>query len=151
MEKFKPLFNNEPKEPRVLFNNNNFGSKRDSKKINKEIFILKLKMFFLSIQRFPALLLKFFRKSLFGLLKLWGSVLLIITLFFLYVTEGYSMLYYKISVGFEKSKIERIKFNIIKEKKQLYESEKNITCYKNQLTRIVDDEIIDLKYCKWSK
>ena len=49
---------------------------RTESQINKDIFKLKIKQFLLNFHHFPTLLVHFFRKTFFGLLKLLGVIVL---------------------------------------------------------------------------
>lgn len=123
-------------------------NKRSEKDINKQIFILKIKSFLLKIKHFPALLKDFLKYTLVGLLKLWGIVLFLIIIAFLYFTDSYSSIYYKVHITIEKSKVDRIESSIAKQQLELKEAQENLSCYKNQFTRIANSQEVLIWYCK---
>ena len=125
----------------------NDQNKRE-KEINKQMFMLKIKQFFLKFNHFPALIKNFIKKTLFGLLRLWGIILVILIFLFLYFTDSFTTLYYKVKINFEKSNIESLERIISNKKLELIESKKDMSCYKNQFKRIANSEFVDINYCK---
>jgi len=118
------------------------------KDLDRQMFFLKIKMFFLKLMHFPALLLDFLKNSLFSLTKLWGIVLFWIIILFLYLTDSYTTIYYKVLISLERSTIESIEKSIILKQQQLKNANLNISCYKNQFKRIADDKIVEVWFCK---
>lgn len=144
----KKEINNNEFDEEEFFKESEKDQNRSNTKINKEIFILKIKQFLLKLNHFPALVKKFIIKTLFGLLRLWGIILVILIFLFLYFTDSYTTIYYKVKINFEKSNIEHLEKVISNKKLELIESEKDMNCYKNQFKRIANSQFVDINYCK---
>jgi hypothetical protein len=124
----------------ILSESHEIETPKNKKNINKEMFILKIKLLFLKLQHFPTLLKDFLRYTLLSLLKLWGIVLACIILAFLYFTDSYSSIYYKVYISMEKSKVDRIESSIARQQIELKEAKENLNCYKKQFSRIANSE-----------
>ena len=122
--------------------------KKSERDINKKIFILKIKSLLLRLKHFPTLLKDFLKYTLVGLIKLWGIVLFLIIIAFLYLTDSYSSIYYKVHITIEKSKVDRIEASIARQQLELKEAQENLSCYKNQFTRIANSQEVIIWYCK---
>jgi len=128
-----------------------FGTKQKQKAekdLNRQMFFLKIKMFFLKLMHFPTLLLDFLKYSLFSLTKLWGIVLLWIMILFLYLTDSYTVIYYKVLISLERNTVESVEKSIILKEQQLKIANNNMSCYQNQFKRIADNMSVKIWFCK---
>lgn len=117
-------------------------------RINRQLFFLKIKQFFLKIQYFPTLFKNFLKYSLVGLLKLWGVLLVIFIFLFLYVTDSYTTIYYKVKIEVEKHNNENLIETLRIKQKEKIESDHRLKCYKKQFSRIANSEDVIIWYCK---
>jgi hypothetical protein len=116
------------------------AAEKDQARINRQLFFLKIKQILLKVQYFPALVKNFIKYTLIGLIKLWGVVLVLIILLFLYFSDSYSSIYYRVNITFEKNNNDYLREIIQKKQVELKESDKKLSCYKNQFTRIANSE-----------
>ena len=107
----------------ILSESHENKKQKSEKDINKEMFILKIKYFLLKIKHFPTLLKDFLKYTLVGLIKLWGIVLFLIIIVFLYFTDSYSSIYYKVYISLEKSKVDRLESSIARQQLELKEAQ----------------------------
>lgn len=124
------------------------AAEKDQARINRQLFFLKIKQILLKVQYFPALVKNFIKYTLIGLIKLWGVVLVLIILLFLYFSDSYSSIYYRVNITFEKNNNDYLREIIQKKQVELKESDKKLSCYKNQFTRIANSENVIIWYCK---
>lgn len=99
------------------------------------------------LKHFPSLVSEFFKYSLFGLLKLWGSVGLLAFIFILYYTWAWKVLYYYSSI-----RIRETHYNSMVESRQRLDEkilveEAFVSCMKNQLNRILNHQNVEADYC----
>jgi len=68
----------------------------------------KIRDKFEDVKHFPALVWEYIYSLVFGSIKVWGSILLLIIMYILWSSNSFTAIYYSIKLSHESSKIERV-------------------------------------------